>query len=107
MIVIVVIVVIGCVNYLVVFFVVVLVDYSYKIGFGDNFNIVVWCNFEFFMFVFVCLDGKILVLLIDDFNVMGKDFISLVWDIEKEFGKFICDLVVIVIVIGFVGFYSE
>jgi polysaccharide export outer membrane protein len=82
-------------------------EYSYKIGPGDNLNIVVWRNPELSMNVPVRPDGKISAPLIDDLNAMGKDSTSLARDIEKELGKFIRDPVVTVIVTGFVGPYSE
>lgn len=82
-------------------------DYSYKIGPGDNVNIVVWRNPELSMSVPVRPDGKISSPLIDDLLAMGKDPTALARDIEKELGKFIRDPVVTVIVTGFVGPYSE
>lgn len=82
-------------------------DYSYKIGPGDNLNIVVWRNPELSMSVPVRPDGKISSPLIDDLNAMGKDSTALAREIERELGKFIRDPVVTVIVTGFVGPYSE
>lgn len=82
-------------------------DYSYKIGPGDNLNIVVWRNPELSMVVPVRPDGKISSPLIDDLNAMGKDSTALARDIEKELGKYIRDPVVTVIVTGFIGPYSE
>lgn len=82
-------------------------DYNYKIGPGDNLNIVVWRNPELSMSVPVRPDGKISSPLIDDLNAMGKDPTLLAREIEKELGKFIRDPVVTVIVTGFVGPYSE
>lgn len=82
-------------------------EYSYKIGPGDNLNIVVWRNPELSMNVPVRPDGKISAPLIDDLAAMGKDPSTLARDIEKELGKFIRDPVVTVIVTGFVGPYSE
>lgn len=82
-------------------------EYSYKIGPGDNLNIVVWRNPELTMNVPVRPDGKISAPLIDDLAAMGKDPSTLARDIEKELGKFIRDPVVTVIVTGFVGPYSE
>lgn len=82
-------------------------EYSYKIGPGDNLNIVVWRNPELSMSVPVRPDGKISAPLIDDLNAMGKDSTSLARDIEKELAKFIRDPVVTVIVTSFVGPYSE
>lgn len=82
-------------------------EYSYKIGPGDNLNIVVWRNPELSMVVPVRPDGKISSPLIDDLNAMGKDSTALARDIEKELAKYIRDPVVTVIVTGFVGPYSE
>jgi len=82
-------------------------DYSYKIGPGDNLNIVVWRNPELSMNVPVRPDGKISAPLIDDLNAMGKDSTALARDIEKELAKFIRDPVVTVIITSFVGPYSE
>lgn len=82
-------------------------DYSYKIGPGDNLNIVVWRNPELSMNVPVRPDGKMSSPLIDDLDAMGKDPTTLARDIEKELAKFIRDPVVTVIVTGFVGPYSE
>lgn len=82
-------------------------DYSYKIGPGDNLNIVVWRNPELSMTVPVRPDGKISAPLIDDLSAMGKDSTALARDIEKELAKFIRDPVVTVIVTTFVGPYSE
>lgn len=82
-------------------------DYNYKIGPGDNLNIVVWRNPELSMSVPVRPDGKMSSPLIDDLNAMGKDPTTLAREIEKELSKFIRDPVVTVIVSGFVGPYSE
>ena len=82
-------------------------DYNYKIGPGDNLNIVVWRNPELSMMVPVRPDGKISAPLIDDLDAMDKNPTTLARDIEKELGKFIRDPVVTVIVTGFVGPYSE
>ena len=82
-------------------------DYNYKIGPGDNLNIVVWRNPELSMTVPVRPDGKVSAPLIDDLDAMDKNPTTLARDIEKELGKFIRDPVVTVIVTGFVGPYSE
>lgn len=82
-------------------------DYNYKIGPGDQLNIVVWRNPELSMTVPVRPDGKITAPLIEDLPAIGKDSTSLARDIEKELAKFIRDPVVTVIVTGFVGPYSE
>lgn len=82
-------------------------EYNYKIGPGDNLNIVVWRNPELSMTVPVRPDGKLSAPLIDDLDAMGKDPSSLARDIEKELGKFIRDPVVTVIVTTFIGPYSE
>lgn len=82
-------------------------DYNYKIGPGDNLNIVVWRNPELSMTVPVRPDGKISAPLIDDLDAMDKDPSTLARSIEKELGKFIRDPVVTVVVTSFVGPYSE
>jgi polysaccharide biosynthesis/export protein len=82
-------------------------DYNYKIGPGDNLNIVVWRNPELSMTVPVRPDGKISAPLVDDLNAMGKDSTTLARDIEKELGKFIRDPIVTVIVTSFIGPYNE
>ena len=82
-------------------------DYNYRIGPGDNLNIVVWRNPELSMAVPVRPDGKVSAPLIDDLDAMDKNPTTLARDIEKELGKFIRDPVVTVIVTGFVGPYSE
>jgi len=82
-------------------------DYNYRIGPGDNLNIVVWRNPELSMMVPVRPDGKVSAPLIDDLDAMDKNPTTLARDIEKELGKFIRDPVVTVIVTGFVGPYSE
>ncbi len=82
-------------------------DYNYRIGPGDNLNIVVWRNPELSMSVPVRPDGKISAPLIDDLNAFNKEPSTLARDIEKELGKFIRDPVVTVVVTNFVGPYSE
>ena len=82
-------------------------DYNYKIGPGDNLNIVVWRNPELSMTVPVRPDGKISAPLIDDLDALNKDPSTLARSIEAELGKFIRDPVVTVVVTSFVGPYTE
>lgn len=82
-------------------------DYNYKIGPGDNLNIVVWRNPELSMTVPVRPDGKISAPLIDDLDALNKDPSTLARSIESELGKFIRDPVVTVVVTSFVGPYTE
>jgi polysaccharide export outer membrane protein len=80
---------------------------DYRIGPGDNLNIIVWRNPEVSMTVPVRPDGKITTPLVEDLPVIGKTPTELARDIEKALTKFIQQPVVTVIVTGFVGPYSE
>jgi polysaccharide export outer membrane protein len=82
-------------------------DYNWKIGPGDNVNIVVWRNPELSMSVPVRPDGKIATPLVEDLPAIGKDPTTLARDIEKALAKYIRDPVVTVIVTNFVGPFSE
>ncbi len=82
-------------------------DYQYIIGPGDTLSIVVWRNPELSMTVPVRPDGKIAAPLVEDMPAMGKDSSTLARDIEKALSKVIRDPVVTVVVVGFVGPYSE
>lgn len=82
-------------------------EYNYIVGPGDVLNIIVWRNADLSMSVPVRPDGKITVPLVEDLPAMGKDSTKLARDIEKALSKFIRDPVVTVIVVGFVGPYSE
>ncbi|HEV7814405.1 MAG TPA: XrtA/PEP-CTERM system exopolysaccharide export protein [Janthinobacterium sp.] len=80
---------------------------DYLIGAGDSVNIIVWRNPEVSMTVSVRPDGKITTPLVEDLPASGKTSSELARDIEKALGKFIQQPVVTVVVIGFVGPYSE
>lgn len=80
---------------------------DYLIGPGDSVNIIVWRNPEVSMTVSVRPDGKITTPLVEDLLASGKTSTALARDIEKALAKFIQQPVVTVIVVGFVGPYSE
>jgi polysaccharide export outer membrane protein len=80
---------------------------DYLIGPGDSVNIIVWRNPEVSMTVAVRPDGKITTPLVEDLSASGKTSTALARDIETALGKFIQQPVVTVIVVGFVGPYSE
>lgn len=82
-------------------------DYNYLIGPGDTINIVVWRSPELSMVVPVRPDGKIAAPLVEDLPALGKNATTLARDIEKALSKVIRDPVVTVIVMNFVGPYSE
>ena len=82
-------------------------DYRYVIGPGDMLNIVVWRNPDLSVTVPVRPDGKIAAPLVEDLTAQGKSATDLARDIEKELAKFIRNPVVNVVVMGFVGPYSE
>jgi len=82
-------------------------DRDYLIGAGDSVNIQVWRNPEVSLTVTVRPDGKITTPLVEDLLATGKTSTELARDIEKVLGKYIQQPVVTVIVVGFVGPYSE
>ncbi|HTU02771.1 MAG TPA: XrtA/PEP-CTERM system exopolysaccharide export protein, partial [Candidatus Sulfotelmatobacter sp.] len=82
-------------------------SYNYIIGPGDSLSIIVWHNPDLSTTVPVRPDGKVSVPLVDDLVCIGKDSTSLARDIEKALSKYIRDPVVTVVVMGFVGPYSE
>jgi len=82
-------------------------DYLYKIGPGDQVNVVVWRNPELSSSVTVRPDGRITAPLIEDLPAIGKDPTSLARDIEKALSKYIRDPVVTVIVGGGQGIYTD
>jgi polysaccharide export outer membrane protein len=80
---------------------------EYRIGPGDQLNIMVWRNTDVSMTVPVRPDGKISTPLVEDLQAAGKTSTELARDIEKALGKFIQQPVVTVIVTNFVGNYNE
>ncbi|PHV04497.1 sugar ABC transporter substrate-binding protein [Janthinobacterium sp. BJB412] len=80
---------------------------EYRIGPGDNINIMVWHNPEVSMTVPVRPDGMITTPLVEDLEASGKTSTQLARDIEKKLAKFLQEPMVTVIVTGFVGIYSE
>jgi polysaccharide export outer membrane protein len=82
-------------------------DKDYIIGPGDQLNIVVWRNPEVSQVVPVRPDGKITTPLVEDVVAIGKTPTQLARDLEKALAKYIQDPVVSVVVMGFVGPYSE
>lgn len=82
-------------------------DYHYIIGPGDNVNIVVWHNPELSEIIPVRPDGKISTPLVSDMQAAGKTPTVLAKDLEHSLAKYIQDPVVTVIVMGFVGPYSQ
>ncbi|MDE2457005.1 MAG: polysaccharide export protein [Burkholderiales bacterium] len=82
-------------------------DYTYRIGPGDNLNIIVWRNPELSMSVPVRPDGKVAAPLVDEIVAQGKTSVELARDIEGVLGKYVRDPVVTVLVTNFVGPYSE
>ncbi len=82
-------------------------DYHYIIGPGDNVNIVIWHNPELSEIIPVRPDGKISTPLVNDMQAAGKTPSALARDLEHSLAKYIQDPVVTVIVMGFVGPYSQ
>ncbi len=82
-------------------------DYSYIVGAGDNLNIIVWRNPELSLTVPVRPDGKVSAPLVDELVAQGKTPTQLAREIEKKLSTYVRDPVVTVIVVGFVGPYSE
>ena len=80
---------------------------SYLIGPGDSLNIVVWRNPELSLVVPVRPDGKITTPLVEDLPASGKTASQLARDVEKSLTKYIQSPVVTVIVMNFVGPYSQ
>lgn len=83
------------------------VDNNYLIGPGDSVNILVWRNPDVSLTVTVRPDGKVTTPLVEDLPASGKTSTELARDIEKVLGKYIQQPVVTVIVMNFVGPYSE
>lgn len=81
--------------------------YSYLIGPGDSLNIFVWRNPEVSTSVVVRPDGKITSPLVEDLPVSGKTPSQVAREMEQALAKFIKDPLVMVMMGGFVGPYSE
>lgn len=79
----------------------------YLIGPGDNLHIIVWRNPELTTTVPVRPDGKVTTPLVEDLPASGRTPSQLAREIEKSLAKFIQSPVVTVVVMSFVGPYSE
>ena len=82
-------------------------DYNYIIGAGDNLNISVWHNQELSTVIPVRPDGKISMPLAEDMQAAGKLPSQLARDLEKKLGEYIQEPTVTVLVMGFIGPYSQ
>jgi polysaccharide export outer membrane protein len=80
---------------------------DYKIGPGDNINIIVWRNPEVSMSLTVRPDGKISTPLVEDLVANGRTPTELARDIEKVLSKVIQQPTVTVVVTGFIGQYDQ
>lgn len=81
--------------------------YSYLIGPGDSLNIFVWRNAEVSTTVVVRPDGKVTTPLVEDLPVSGKTPSQVAREMEQALAKFIKDPLVMVMMGGFIGPYSE
>lgn len=81
--------------------------YSYLVGPGDSLNIFVWRNPEVSTSVVVRPDGKITSPLVEDLTVSGKTPSQVAREMEQALSKYIKDPLVMVMMGGFVGPYSE
>ncbi len=82
-------------------------NYKYIIGPGDRINFVVWHNPELSEVIPVRPDGKISTPLVEDMQAAGKTPTLLTHDLEQALAKYIQDPVVTVLVMDFVGPYSQ
>ncbi len=82
-------------------------EYTYIIGPGDSLSVFVWRNSEMSSSATVRPDGKITTPLVEDLPVSGKTPYQVARDMERELSKFIKDPIVMVMMGGFVGPYSE
>jgi polysaccharide export outer membrane protein len=80
---------------------------DYLIGPGDQLSVVVWRSPEISTLAPVRPDGKITTPLVEDMPATGKTPTQLARDIEKALAKYVREPVVSVVVMGFVGPYSE
>jgi polysaccharide biosynthesis/export protein len=83
------------------------VDDQYLIGPDDRLQIFVWRNTELSTTVPVRPDGKISIPLVEDIQAAGKTPTALARDVEKSLKKFVDNPIVTVMVINFVGPFSQ
>jgi len=82
--------------------------HDYLIGPGDVLNVIVWRNPEVSQLLApVRPDGKLSTPLVEDIPASGKTATQLAREIEVSLAKFIQQPVVTVVVMNFVGSYSE
>ena len=80
---------------------------EYRIGPGDSLNIFVWRNPEISVTVPVRPDGRVSTPLVDDMVAVGKTPTQLARDFEVSLSEFIKSPRVNVIVVDFVGTFTE
>jgi polysaccharide export outer membrane protein len=80
---------------------------AYLIGAGDQLQVYVWRNPEVTVTVSVRPDGKISTPLVEDMAAAGKTPTQLARDIEAVLSAYIKNPTVTVIMVGFVGEYSQ
>ena len=80
---------------------------EYRIGPGDNLNIFVWRNPEISVTVPVRPDGRLSIPLVEDMEAVGKTPTQLARDLEGALAEFIKSPRVNVIVVDFVGTFTE
>lgn len=78
-------------------------DYQYKLGPGDQLNVVVWRNPELSGQFPIRPDGKITTPLVEDMPAIGKTPSELAREIEAQLAKFVRNPSVTVTVTQFVG----
>lgn len=80
---------------------------EYRIGPGDSLNVFVWRNPEISVTVPVRPDGKVSTPLVEDMVAVGKTPTQLARDFEVALSEFIKSPRVNVIVVDFVGAFTE
>ncbi|QDD65152.1 sugar ABC transporter substrate-binding protein [Herbaspirillum seropedicae] len=83
------------------------VNSEYRIGPGDNLNVIVWRNPEVSLAVPVRPDGKFSTPLVNDIDASGKTPRQVGDEIAKALSAYITDPVVTVVVTDFSGVYSD